>query len=209
MRPFATRILPVFLVVWAAACSPPPVGVVRGEQLYDNCAPCHGDNGAGDMVLAAPSLAGADAWYLTAQLESFQAGNRGYHYQDAEGLRMKPMARTLKNEGDIESIVAYVVSLPAANPAPTGQGDVAAGGQLYNSLCVACHLADATGMQAVQAPSLNHLSDWYIASSTRKMRDKVRNGTPGDFGGMTMGPMVGALDDTQIENVAAYVQTLN
>ena len=33
--------------------------------------------------------------YLTSQLTRFQDGIRGYHYQDAEGLRMRPMSRAL------------------------------------------------------------------------------------------------------------------
>lgn len=207
MNAFFPRLMPLFLVALVAACQPPAEGLARGEAMFDTCAPCHGDVGQGDLVLGAPALAGADAWYLTSQLEKFQSGARGYHYQDAGGLRMRPMARSIAREGDVESLVEYIGTLPPANPAPTGHGDVQAGAQEY-VVCSACHGVDGSGNEQMSAPSLLHLSDWYIENSVIKIRDGLRAGTPGDIG-VTMVPMVMNLSDTQVANVAAYIQTLN
>lgn len=199
------------LVVLSAACGEADPVLARGEKLFDACSPCHGEDGAGDQTLGAPAIAGASEWYLRAQLASFREHRRGYHYQDAEGLRMRPMANSLsETRDDIDAVVAYVASLPIADPPSTGAvaGDAGTGEEEYDRLCVACHGIDGRGDEAQFAPSLLHLSDWYIASSLRKYRDRVRGGTPGDVGGALMYPSVASFTDEQIEDVTAYVMTM-
>ena len=86
--------LALLLGVLVAACdaTPPSVGIARGEELFDTCAPCHGDMGEGNADIDAPAIAGLPQWYLEAQLESFKAGFRGKHVDDLPALRMRPMA---------------------------------------------------------------------------------------------------------------------
>lgn len=155
-------------------------------------------------------MAGATEWYLKAQLEGFQAvpPRRGYHYQDAEGLRMRPMSKALYVDGDLDAVVAYVASLPLVDPPAVGQGDAVAGEEDYAALCANCHGADGRGIRALNAPGLLHLSDWYIASSLRKYRDRVRGATPGDIPGTTMLAPVTGFSDERIDNVTAYVMTM-
>ena len=198
----------------AAACSGPAPGIARGEALFDTCAPCHGDDGAGDQELAAPAIAGASDWYLTYQIEKFQDGVRGYHYTDAEGLRMRPMSRALfADRGDIESVVQYVFSLPVPDPPPTAEGgDVEAGEAEYAALCANCHGIDGRGIDGavpeLNAPSVLHLNDWYIASSLRKYRDGVRGASPGDAAGAVMRSPVVGMSDERIANVTAYIMSM-
>ena len=197
-----------------AACSGPAPGIARGEALFDTCAPCHGDDGAGDQELAAPAIAGASDWYLTYQIEKFQEGVRGYHYTDAEGLRMRPMSRALfADRGDIESVVEYVFSLPIPDPPPTAEGgDVEAGEAEYAALCANCHGIDGRGIDGavpeLNAPSVLHLNDWYIASSLRKYRDGVRGASPGDAAGAVMRSPVVGMSDERIANVTAYIMSM-
>ena len=210
------RTLPVALgliaiVALAAGCNPAP-GIARGEALFDTCAPCHGDDGAGDQELAAPAIAGAADWYLTYQLQKFQDGVRGYHYTDAEGLRMRPMSRALIADEDVPSIVEYVYNLPIPDPPATMEGDAEAGEAEYAALCANCHGIDGRGVDSpvpeLAAPPLLHLSDWYMASTLRKYRDGVRGAMAGDLAGATMrAPMTG-MSDERIDNVTAYVMTL-
>ena len=197
----------------AGACELRPApGFARGELIFDTCSPCHGKDGAGDESLAAPALAGAMDTYLTAQLERFQAGVRGYHYQDTEGLRMRPMSRALiTDEGDVESIVEFLMSLPIVDPDATlNTGDAEAGEDDYTLLCASCHGIDGRGVDNVpDAPSLLHLNDWYIASSLRKYRDGVRGASLGDASGTTMrNPMASGWTDERIDDVTAYIMTL-
>ena len=180
-------------------------------MIFGTCSPCHGKDGAGDETLGAPAIAGAAETYLAAQLERFQSGVRGYHYQDAEGLRMRPMSRALiPDAGDNESIVEFLMSLPIVDPPATLEGgDVEAGEADYALLCANCHGIDGRGLDAVpDAPSLLHLNDWYIASSLRKYRDGVRGAAPGDASGATMRAPVTGWTDERIGDVTAYVMTM-
>ena len=200
------------VVMIAGGCNPAP-GIARGEMLFDTCSPCHGDDGAGDQELAAPAIAGASDWYMTYQIEKFQNGVRGYHYTDAEGLRMRPMSRALfADRGDVESVVQYVFSLPIPDPPATAEADAAAGEAEYEALCANCHGVDGRGVDSpvpeLRAPSVLHLNDWYIASSLRKYRDGVRGAAPGDGAGAVMrGPMAG-MSDERIDNVTAYIMSM-
>ncbi len=209
----------VAIILAAASSCAPESDIARGEELYEACAPCHGDDGSGNELLGAPAIAGASGWYIANQLEKFRSGQRGYHHADAEGLRMRPMSRILLPEGDLngeddlDAVVAYVESLPIPDPAPTLEaGDAETGESEYLLLCANCHGRDGrgvdTGVEALNAPSLLHLNDWYIASSLRKYRAAVRGGELGDAGGATMRASVTGFSDEQVDDVTAYVMTL-
>ena len=207
----SATLLSATLLAMTAACRGYEPGVVRGEMIFDACRPCHGADGAGNQSLGAPAIAGASDWYLSAQIAKFRAGQRGYHYTDTEGLRMRPMSRSLiEDKGDISSVVDYVVSLPIPDPPATAEGDAEAGEEEYAALCVNCHGGDGrgvdTGVQELNAPSLLHLNDWYITRSLRKYRDGVRG--VGDAAGATMRAPVSDMSEERIANVTAYVMTM-
>ena len=197
------------LAVLAGACGGSEPGLARGELLFDTCSPCHGDDGAGKQSLGAPAIAGGSDWYLSAQLLKFRGGVRGYHHTDDEGLRMRPMSRALFDAtGDIESVVEYVVSLPIPDPPSTAEGgDVEAGEAEYATLCANCHGRDGRGDETLQAPSMLHLNDWYIASSLRKYRDAVRGARGDGFEANMRAAMTGVTDE-RIDNVTAYIMTM-
>jgi cytochrome c oxidase subunit 2 len=183
----------------------------RGADLYRLCAACHGESAVGDELVGAPAIAGMPQWYLESQLNQFRDGNRGTHFDDIMGMRMRPMARTLMEEGDVEAVAAYVAAMPAAAPAPslTG-GDVAKGKTTYTTTCVACHGPDGAGNQAMLgAAPLQRSSDWYLFRQIEKFRDGTRGAKPGDQGGALMRPMMLQLkDDQTINDVVAYIMTL-
>lgn len=193
----------------AAGCQAAP-GMARGEALFDTCSPCHGKDGAGNETLGAPALAGATDVYLASQLSRFREGVRGYHHEDVEGLKMRPMSRALLGEEDLSSIVEFLTSLPIVDPPATREGDAEAGEVDYDALCSNCHGIDGRGVDAVpDAPSLLHLNDWYIHSSMRKYRDGVRGARPGDASGATMrASVVSGWPDERIDNVTAYIATM-
>ncbi len=200
------------IAVLLSACGGSEPGLARGKLIYDACAPCHGEDGAGREELAAPAIAGASDWYLKAQLLKFQDGARGYHHTDLEGLRMRPMSRALfADRGDIESVVEYIVSLPIPDPPPTIEGgDLEAGEAEYLALCANCHGRDGrgveTGVRELDAPSLLHLNDWYLESSIAKYRDGARG--VGDAAGATMRAPVTDFTADRIRNVTTYVMSL-
>jgi mono/diheme cytochrome c family protein len=107
--------------------------------------------------------------------------------------------------------VDYVVSLPIPDPPATAEGDAEAGEEEYAALCVNCHGGDGrgvdTGVQELNAPSLLHLNDWYIASSLRKYRDAVRGARGDGFEANMRAAMTGVTDE-RIGNVTAYIMTM-
>ena len=183
----------------------------RGADLFRLCAICHGDNAAGNEAVGAPSIAGMPNWYLEAQLRQFRDGNRGTHFDDIMGMRMRPMALTLTREGDVEAVSAYIAAMPAADPAPslTG-GDVANGKVIYTTICIACHGPGGEGnREMVGAAPIHRSSDWYLFRQVENFRAGIRGARPEDPGGALMRPMVSKLTGEQdIKDVVAYITTL-
>jgi len=201
--------LPI-LALGLVACdaTPPPVGMVRGAELFETCVPCHGETGVGDAEIAAPAIAGLPQWYIESQLQSFQQGWRGKHADDLPGLRMRPMAVTLNREGDIESVAQYVASLEQTFPASTLHGNAGAGAALYEQVCVACHGAEGLGDEILRAPPIVQLPDWYLVQELQNFRGGARGADPADVWGTTMRANTLVMTDQGMADVIAYVQTL-
>lgn len=201
--------LPI-LALGLAACdaTPPPVGMVRGAELFETCAPCHGENGAGNADIASPAIAGLPQWYLEAQLNGFQQGWRGKHADDLPALRMRPMAMSLTREGDIESVAQYVAGLDPAYPPSTLQGNAGAGAALYEQVCVACHGPAGLGDELLRSPPIVQLQDWYLVQELENFRGGARGAHPADTWGITMRANTMVMSDQAMLDVIAYVQTL-
>jgi cytochrome c553 len=210
------HILPLALLAFSSltwlvmGCGSKPPGLAHGQEVFDTCVPCHGANGAGNLSLRAPAIAGLPQWYVAAQLTKFKGGIRGAHPDDEEGARMRPMARTLWKKGDVESVAEYVASLAATHPAATLQGDVTAGSARYNSICVACHGPDGMGNQQLNAPALRSQADWYMLAQLEKFKSGMRGAHPSDVSGSQMRAMAMTLPDSQaMKDVVAYIRTLS
>lgn len=187
----------------------PPEGAARGPGLYETCAQCHGANGGGMHEFTAPAIAGLPEWYVRSQLEKFQSGARGANAHDSNGLRMRGMARTLNRPGDVDTVAAYVASMPVVpQEDAVVQGDAGHGEELF-ATCVQCHGAEGTGDEARHAPPLINLNDWYVVSSLKLFKEGIRGTNPRDEWGITMRPMsLGLADEQAMADVAAYIRTL-
>jgi cytochrome c oxidase subunit 2 len=161
--------------------------------------------------VGAPAIAGMPNWYLEAQLKQFRDGNRGTHFDDIMGMRMRPMALTLMREGDVEAVSAHIAAMPPADPAPTVTGgDVAKGKEIYTKICIACHGPDGAGNQQMMgAAPFYRSSDWYLFRQVENFRAGIRGARPGDQSGALMRPMIAQLTGEQdIKDVIAYITTL-
>jgi cytochrome c553 len=196
------------LALLAAGCATPPPGMERGAELFETCAPCHGESGAGNADIAAPAIAGLPQWYIESQLTGFQAGWRGKHADDLPGLRMRPMAVSLNREGDIPSVAEYVAALPAPFPASTLHGNAGAGAAQYEQVCVTCHGPDGRGNELLRAPPIVQLHDWYLVQELQNFKTGARGAHPADTWGLTMRGQAVLLSDQTMQDVIAYVQTL-
>ncbi|MEQ9463773.1 MAG: c-type cytochrome [Haliea sp.] len=83
-----------------------------GDYFNQFCGACHGPAAGGNVALNAPALAGADDWYLAAQLQAFRSGQRGQHREDRTGRQMRNMARVLPGEQAILDVIAFIRSQP-------------------------------------------------------------------------------------------------
>jgi cytochrome c oxidase subunit 2 len=187
----------------------PVGGVASGQELFQLCTQCHAPDGNGNPLVNAPAIAGLEQWYVEAQLRKFRNGARGTHIDDHAGMQMRPMAISIPTDGDLQTVAAYVASLPKKRQAPTLTGGDPIAGQALFTVCTACHGPAAAGNQQLGAPPLNHASDWYMLTQLRHFKDGVRGTNPIDTTGATMRPMAKTLADEQaMKNVIAYVMTL-
>ena len=143
------------------------------------------------------------------QLQNFRSGVRGRHFDDIAGMRMRPMSLTLREEGDVAAVAAYVASLPPVDPEPTLGGDATRGQKLY-ATCVACHGADGAGNEQMNSPPLTGTHDWYLERQIQNFRRGIRGADPADTFGALMRPMAMTLpDDQAVRDVVAYIMTLS
>jgi cytochrome c oxidase subunit 2 len=182
----------------------------RGPELFQLCAQCHGPAGGGNHLFLAPAIAGLPEWYVSAQLHAFRAGLRGIHPDDVGGLRMYPMSLAIRSDEDLDTLAAYVSSLPRQRPEQVVEGGDPVKGEQYYQVCVACHGPQAKGNQSLNAPPLRGHSDWYLQSSLEKFKAGIRGGNPENANATLMRGMSNTLTDSQaVRDVVAYIMTLN
>ncbi|MCB0366665.1 MAG: c-type cytochrome [Bdellovibrionaceae bacterium] len=182
----------------------------RGQSLFKLCRSCHGTTGEGRQNLQAPAIAGLPEWYLVNTLNKFRDGGRGSHPGDYAGLKMRPIARMLRYEGDVEAIAKYVSNIKPGKPPQTiTDGDATSGAEKF-AVCIACHGADGKGMQPMNAPPLVGQSDWYLFAQLNNFKHGRRGANvEKDATGATMAPMANMLpDDQSMKDVLAHIYTL-
>lgn len=217
-----------------AQASPKTLG---GEELFAACAFCHGSQGQGRQRLDAPPIAGLQAWYVERQLHNFDNEVRGAHVEDLPGAQMIVISGIFRDDQSIKNVSAYVEGLePGAPPVTRGRGenarpepierpftweseyafldapnsgDVANGQKIYSSSCIACHGANAAGIEAMSSPNLTVLASWYMARQLEYFQDGIRGAHPQDTYGAQMVPFAKMLvTDQAIADVIAYIETL-
>jgi len=185
-------------------------GQAGGEILFqNNCAVCHGEDGGGKANIKAPAIAGLPQWYASAQLLKFREGARGTDPDDMEGMRMKPMAMTLRNDVEVDAVTTYIASLKPVPQETTLEGGNAEAGAAKYAVCTACHGPDGAGNEQLKAPPINQMSDWYLLSQLKKFKAGDRGTNPDDLTGQQMRPMAMTLTDEQaMKDVVAHIKTL-
>ena len=84
----------------------------RGMSIYNaNCAACHGADGSGSWATDAPRIAGMSDWYMATQLKNFKAKIRGAHADDDYGEQMVSFSTAMKNEAQMNDVIAYLNTL--------------------------------------------------------------------------------------------------
>ena len=179
-----------------------------GKPLFAVCAACHGAQAEGNPAMNAPKLSGQGDWYLKRQLDYFKHGARGTHDEDVYGKQMAPMAATLADDAAIDNVVAYIKTLPD-NPARPTVKTIANDGRTLYATCGACHGPDGRGVQAMNAPRLAGMSDWYMVTQLKNFKQRVRGAHPNDKYGPQMATIADILaDEHAMNDLVAYINTL-
>ena len=181
-----------------------------GEAIWQGqCAACHGAAGEGNRGLGAPALTQLSAGYITRQLIHFVSGIRGAHPDDDAGKRMALSVANLA-EADIAVLAVLITTqLPPAQPLSTLKGNAARGKDYYTNICSACHGGNAQGNDALGAPALAGMNDWYLKSSYESYLEGHRGAHPDDFYGAQMARLAPALaNGDDINDVIAHIATL-
>ena len=103
---------------------------------------------------------------------------------------------TLADAAAVDNVIAHIQTLPDNPAATTIEGDVDNGQKLYR-VCAYCHGDEAQGVQAMNAPRMAGMSDWYLARQLENFKTDVRGAHPQDFYGYQMGLMASTLYDEQ------------
>ena len=98
------------------------VDLAAGRELFgERCMECHRYNGEGELAFGAAPLVGLQDWYLAGQLRKFQNGMRGSQKDDVNGQKMVFSSGYIADEATLNSVAAYVLTLPES--AKTGAGE--------------------------------------------------------------------------------------
>lgn len=198
------------LTAAVVGCLPPPQDAeTRGRIVYRNCTSCHMVDGSGDEKIGAPALSGLPQWYVEAQLHKFRTAQRGSHFEDVGGMKMRPMSLSINSEADVTAVAAHIAKMPVIRNGGSVQGDKAKGQVLF-ATCMACHGPAGGGNEALRAPPLAKLDDWYVLTQLKKFKAGIRGANPADLSGATMRPMAATLPDEQaMRDVIAHIQGLS
>lgn len=196
---------------FAQTLVPTIIDLAAGRALYDaTCVSCHGDQAQGNIALNAPKLSGQGDWYLSEQLTNFKKGIRGAHENDLYGRQMAAMASLLTDDSAVANVVAYINSRPdeRASPTLTQPGDNDNGARLYTT-CAVCHGNNGQGIEAMNAPRLAGMNDWYLVTQINNFKKGIRGAHEQDKYGPQMALLTTMLkSDRDINDVATYINTL-
>ncbi len=198
------------LALQACHLSEPTEPLAKAEARWSQCTPCHGQDGHGNLLQGAPPIASLPDWYVESQLKKYRGLSpiRGFHFDDAPGLRMKPMADTLP-EDMVKPMAEFVAALPPAKNVDATISGYAPNAAGTFALCVACHGADGSGNPALNAPPIAGQPDWYVYEQLRKFKTGVRGSKPDDATGAQMRAIaLGLGDDAALHDLARYVADL-
>lgn len=194
------------------------IDVEKAKEIYGPCAACHGQFGAGGKRGEYPRIAGQHARYTYEQLKNFQSQHR-------LNLPMFPYTkeRELPDE-DMKLVAEWLatVELPTQMPTfkgdedaltrlnmvekvmivPRTEGDIEAGGKVYQEHCGGCHGRQGKGrglfpMLAGQYTSYLHKQiDAYLRAERPHEDEVAKEG------------ILYQLKPDDIRNILAYLTTL-
>lgn len=165
--------------------------IITGSRLFSTyCTQCHGSDAGGGPGF--PNLRDGD-WLWggdVAQIKQTITNGR---------MAAMPAWGAVLGEDGVKNVTAYVMSLSGKKTA----GDLDAGKEKFQQLCVACHGADAKGNIALGAPNLTDQT-WLYGGSRRSIEKTIADGRNGRM--PTFGDFLG---EGKVHLLTAYVYSLS
>lgn len=175
----------------AEIATDPAVRKMGMRMFSNNCAQCHGGDARGSYGF--PNLADNDWLYGGSPADiktSITGGRQG-------GM---PAWGSVIGEQGVADVTAYILSINGRDADTT---QAAAGQQVFQTYCVACHGAEATGNPLMGAPNLKN-GIWLYGGSAEQISHSIRAGRNG-----VMPAHADALSEDKIHILAAYVYGLS
>jgi cytochrome c oxidase cbb3-type subunit III len=171
--------------------SDPAVRKMGMRMFSNNCAQCHGADARGSYGF--PNLTDKDWLYggSPADIKTSIAMGR---------QAAMPAWGSVIGEQGVTDVTAYILSL---NGRDADASQAAAGEKIYQTYCVACHGADATGNVAMGAPNLKN-GIWLYGGSAEQISHTLRAGRNG-----IMPAQKDVLSEDKLHILAAYVYGLS
>ncbi len=163
-----------------------------GRLFASNCSVCHGSDAKGSHGF--PNLTDNE-WIWGGDTETIKLT-----IMKGRNAAMPGWEAALGNDG-IKNVTGYVRSLSGLKN-PEGV-DLEAGQKSFNTMCVACHGADAKGNPMLGAPNLSDRI-WLYGSSFAQVQQTIRHGRNGQ-----MPAQEDFLGNDKVHLLAAYVYSLS
>ena len=164
----------------------------RGVVLAETCNGCHGVPGSHNAYPSyhVPKLGGQNADYIEVALQGYRRGTRGHETMQAQ-------AATLSDQ-DMADVAAYFAGLEgeAEFGRTSGTALQVEEGRRKATACVQCHGQEGIAA-AAQWPNLAGQHESYLMEALTQYKTGAR-------ADLLMGPLVAPLDDTTIEELAAF-----
>lgn len=178
---------------------PPPLAplalegdVERGRELAETCSGCHGIPGYRNAYPSyhVPKLGGQNADYIEIALQGYRRGTRPHDTMHAQAASL--------SDQDIVDISAFFASFEDEQQTGISRASSAAvqAGQEKSAICAPCHGPAGTA-PASQWPNLAGQHASYLEAALAQYKSGERED-------VVMGPMVAALDEETLEQLAAY-----
>lgn len=201
LRALATGIAAIVI----ASLSAPALAegdAAAGQAKSAVCSACHGADGKA-LQLSYPNLAGQHAGYLAKQLTEYRDGDR-------VNALMSGQAANLSDQDILDLAAHFSQMTPIAGVA--SEEGLEAGEAIYRGgitaqgvpACIACHGPDGLGNPAAGFPTLAGQNLEYTAEQLRLWRAGER----GNDAGNVMGAVAHRMTDSEITDVANYIQGL-
>ena len=169
----------------------PKVRKMGMRMFGNNCAQCHGADAKGSYGF--PNLSDGD-WLYGGSPEQIKAsitnGRQG----------TMPAWGDIVGDQGVTDVTAYVLSV---NGREADSAQTTAGEKVFQTYCVACHGADATGNPAMGAPNLAN-GIWLYGGNAEQVSHSVRAGRNG-----VMPAHKNTLSEDKIHILTAYVYGLS